>query len=90
MNYEWDEEKRLANLAKHGLDFLDAPLVFQRCVVFRSDRGEEPRWKATGMLLQRLVTVIFTLRRTQVRVISFRGARDNEKRAYRQVYGEGA
>jgi uncharacterized DUF497 family protein len=24
MKYEWDENKRAANLAKHGVDFIDA------------------------------------------------------------------
>jgi uncharacterized DUF497 family protein len=28
MRYEWDEEKRKANLKSHGLDFVDAPKVF--------------------------------------------------------------
>jgi uncharacterized DUF497 family protein len=26
--FEWDEEKRLSNLVKHGSDFVDAPLLF--------------------------------------------------------------
>ena len=29
MHVEWDEEKRTANLSKHGLDFADASGVFQ-------------------------------------------------------------
>ena len=28
MEYEWDEAKRLANLRKHGIDFIDIPIVF--------------------------------------------------------------
>ncbi len=27
--FEWDEAKRHTNLAKHGLDFLDADLVLE-------------------------------------------------------------
>jgi uncharacterized DUF497 family protein len=27
MRYEWDERKRLANLRKHGFDFVDAYIV---------------------------------------------------------------
>ncbi|MEE8393500.1 MAG: BrnT family toxin [Rhodospirillales bacterium] len=26
--FEWDEEKRLTNIAKHGIDFRDIPLAF--------------------------------------------------------------
>jgi len=29
MKYEWDEAKRAANLAKHGVDFADAVGVLQ-------------------------------------------------------------
>jgi uncharacterized DUF497 family protein len=28
MQYEWDEDKRKANLKSHGLDFVDAARVF--------------------------------------------------------------
>jgi uncharacterized DUF497 family protein len=30
MRFERDERKREANLVKHGLDFLDAELIFRR------------------------------------------------------------
>ena len=30
MRFEWDERERQANLAKHGLDFLGADLIFSR------------------------------------------------------------
>jgi uncharacterized DUF497 family protein len=29
MAFEWDEPKRLANLAKHGVDFAAAKLIFE-------------------------------------------------------------
>ncbi len=28
MDFEWDEDKRLANLRKHGVDFVDVPAIF--------------------------------------------------------------
>ncbi len=28
MNYEWDEQKNEINIAKHGIDFADAYLIF--------------------------------------------------------------
>ncbi len=28
MEFEWDKNKRLANLAKHDIDFLEADLFF--------------------------------------------------------------
>ena len=29
MDFEWDESKRLANVAKHGIDFSDAVQIFE-------------------------------------------------------------
>ncbi|HML55821.1 MAG TPA: BrnT family toxin [Solidesulfovibrio magneticus] len=34
MDFEWDEAKRLANLAKHGIDFLDAKAAIENSPVF--------------------------------------------------------
>ena len=28
VRFEWDEAKRKANIAKHGIDFLDVPEMF--------------------------------------------------------------
>ena len=28
MEFEWDEDKRLANVKNHGIDFVDVPEVF--------------------------------------------------------------
>ena len=45
MKYEWDEAKNRKNVAKHGLSFEDAELVFTgSCITFEDDRfayGEE-------------------------------------------------
>ena len=39
MDFEWDEAKRLANLAKHGIDFLDAKAAIENSpVLFADDR----------------------------------------------------
>ena len=37
MIYEWDEAKREANLAKHGLDFADTDLVLESPFVLIKD-----------------------------------------------------
>ena len=39
MEYTWSETKRAANLRAHGLDFVDAPLVFDSVTfTFEDDR----------------------------------------------------
>ena len=37
MRFEWDEEKRLANLQKHGIDFADIENVFAHKVYTITD-----------------------------------------------------
>lgn len=53
MQFEWDEAKAAANLAKHGVSFEDAAQVFFDPLLYdglddRFEYGEE-RWVAIGM-----------------------------------------
>ena len=85
MEIEWDEAKRKANLAKHGLDFADAEHVFtEEALVEEDPRHSEPRYKLVGPLDGRIVVVAFTWRETAVRVISMRKANDREQKRYGQ------
>ncbi len=92
MQFEWDEEKRLLNIEKHGLDFVRAQLVFdgRPIVTGRSSHPQEPRWLTTGVVDGRFYTVVWTQRYDIVRIISARRARDAEKRAYRALHRTGA
>lgn len=82
----WDEPKRLANLVTHGLDFADAArFSWNSSVVSKtyvSARGGR-RFKATGLLDAKLISIIFAPLGTQaVAVISMRPASAKERRAY--------
>jgi uncharacterized protein len=91
MRFEWDERKRQANLAKHGLDFLDADLVFRgRHYSYPSEHQGEDRWVTVGLLEAREVALVWTTRGDATRLISFRRARREERRQYRQLHGRGA
>jgi len=92
MRFEWDERKRLANLEKHGLDFLDVIEVFEApyVVVPSTHEGEEERFLAIGIFAGRLVTIVFTTRSEAIRIISFRRARHEERQKYQELYGRGA
>jgi len=49
--FEWDERKRLANLAKHGIDFVRAARIFDGPTIERPDDRRdygEPRTIALG------------------------------------------
>lgn len=87
--FEWDEDKRLSNLEKHGVDFLRIRVLFdgRPSVSSISIRNEEPRFTTIGELEQRLYTVIWTERQSAIRLISARRASDAEKREYREVHG---
>lgn len=71
--FEWNEAKRAQNLAKHGVDFLDAALIFEGPILkvqdTRKDYGEE-RWNALGMVDGNVYFVTYTMRGDTTRIIS--------------------
>jgi uncharacterized protein len=87
--FEWDEAKRLINIEKHNLDFLDAQLLFdgRASITSESDYPVEARYVTTTLINGRFHTVVWTWRDGVRRIISFRRARYGEERAYRQVHG---
>ncbi|MGQ3357287.1 MAG: BrnT family toxin [Phreatobacter sp.] len=87
MEFEWDENKRLANIEKHGIDFRIAISVFfVPAALRRSDRDEE-RWITIGPLRHRLVAVVWTPRGEAKRIISARPARPDEREDYTRHVG---
>ena len=88
MDFEWDEAKAERNLARHGMDFLDAVSVFldpQRIETEddRVDYGER-RFTTIGMVEHMLLIVVFTNRGESTRIISARTAESHERRAYHE------
>lgn len=87
MVFEWDELKRLTNLAKHGFDFSLIEPLFEasgRLLAspdLRQDYSEE-RFIGFGRLMSEIVCVCFTVRRDVIRVISLRKANQREKKKY--------
>ena len=86
--YVWDEEKRKSNLKKHGLDFRDAYLVYEnpdKCT-YDASRSDESRLMdvALAVVKGRLLTLVYTERDDEVRVISFRNASRTERRQYEE------
>lgn len=55
MEFEWDEAKREANVAKHGIDFLFAQALFDGRLVItaQSPRGGEVRYRNLDMARRR-------------------------------------
>ena len=83
--FDWDENKRRKNLAKHGLDFADAGLVLDN--VFRLDvdtvRRGEARMQSFAYVFARLaVLTIVHVPGARPHIISFRPASRAERETY--------
>lgn len=76
------------NLEKHGLDFNDAYLVYEnpdKCTYEARDMDERRLMDlATAVVHGRLLTLIYTERGDDVRVISFRAASREEREQYEE------
>ena len=79
MNFEWDAHKAASNLAKDGIGFEEAALVFadsRRLTLVDARHQTEIRENTTGMIAEILiVTVTHTERKGVIRIISARPAR---------------
>ena len=85
MRLEWDENKRLINLHKHGIDFADVWRVFENetyTVIDDRFRYGEIRYLSPGLLFGEVVSVIHTESDQENRIISFRKAEKNEQKKY--------
>jgi uncharacterized DUF497 family protein len=84
----WDEARRKSNLQKHGVDFVDASLVFEDRFLFeeedeRRDYGEV-RIQATGFGQGKVMFVVYTPRGGLRRLISARLASRDERQRYEE------
>ena len=90
MSFEWDEEKRTTNLAKHGIDFVLAAKIFRNPTIEqtddRADYGEE-RLTAVGHWKDEVLVVVYTWRGANRRLISAWKAGTNDKEAYYDRFG---
>ena len=87
MKFEWDENKRMLNILKHNIDFVDVILVFDdpnrlNIIDNRKDYSEI-RTRTIGQVLQKLViVVVHTDRNGKIRIISARRADKKEREQY--------
>ena len=85
MNFEWDDRKRKSNIENHGIDFVNAPMIFDSYTLTieddRYDYGEE-RLITFGILEGRIVVVVHTEDEDLIRIISIRKATKYEEKEY--------
>ena len=91
MEFEWDEDKRLSNIEKHGIDFLGASTIWEGVLLdpyAQNWVGGEQRSIAIGSLPdaqgEKIIAVVYILRDGRVRIISARTARRYEREDYRK------
>jgi uncharacterized protein len=83
--YDWDETKRQANLAKHGVDFVDfVRFDWLTADVWTDDRHDygEVRKCALGLIGERLYFAAYTERGSNRRLISLRKANERERQTW--------
>lgn len=86
MLYIWDEDKREANLIKHGFDFADAHLVYEnpaKMTLASQRRGETRKMDIAFVgITGTVVALVYIERGNDIRVISLRRASRGERRRY--------
>lgn len=95
MEFEWDEDKAVSNLAKHGVSFKAATTVFvdpDRIEEFSRWRGAEERFLCIGAGADgSILTIAYTWRAYEneekvCRIISARKAHKVERNRYATVH----
>ncbi len=93
MQFEWDTEKAIANLSKHGVGFEEAATVWNdyfNIELFDHDHSaDEKRFLMIGESnAQRFLIISFTERDNKVRIISARELTPKERRNYEHGHFE--
>jgi uncharacterized DUF497 family protein len=93
MIFEWDEEKNLLNIKKHGISFQEAVVVFtDEHILERYDNRHstlyEERYIGIGKMRSgiTIMFVVYTERPGVIRIISARKAEPEEEKAYYDSY----
>jgi uncharacterized DUF497 family protein len=89
MQYEWNENKRLVNLERHGVDFTKA-MDFEwdtalETIDDRHDYGEV-RWVTIRVICKKLYMMVYTIRGNKIRIISLRKANRRESKYYEKEH----
>jgi len=85
VNYEFDPDKDAANIGKHGVSLADAERFDWESALILEDTRKpyaERRFRAIGLIGERLYVMIFCMRGAAVRVISLRKANPREVKSH--------
>jgi len=84
MDFEFDKEKSAANKSKHGIDFIEAQLLWEdpERIEIPGRTEDELRIVVIGKISARHYSAIVTLRKGKIRIISVRRSRKEEIEIY--------
>jgi len=84
MEFEFDQNKSLANQAKHGIDFVEAQILWgdNDRLEIPAHTSDEPRVLFIGKIVSKVWTAVVTYRGKNIRIISVRRARKSEVELY--------
>ena len=82
--FEFDETKSQTNLSKHGIDFIDAQLLWSdpRLLEIPAKTEDEPRYLVIGLIDGKHWSAVVTYRDENIRLISVRRSRTEEVTLY--------
>lgn len=84
MDFEFDPEKSQANKAKHGIDFVEAQLLWLDDMLLEipAQTSDEPRFLIIGTIGPKHWSAVVTYRQDRIRIISVRRSRKEEVEIY--------
>lgn len=82
--FEFDEEKSVSNLDKHGIDFRDAQILWDDpdLLEFPINFENESRLIVIGRIAKKYWSAVITYRGKNIRLISVRRSRKKEVKLY--------
>jgi uncharacterized DUF497 family protein len=80
-SFEFDENKSLKNKQKHGIDFIEAQKLWEypKKKIFPAKNLDEVRYILHSYLNGKCWSAIFTIRGSNIRIISVRRCRKKEE-----------
>lgn len=83
-DFEFDDDKSIANLEKHGIDFLSAQELWDDpdLLEFPAKADNEPRFLIIGRIAAKHWSAVVTYRNDRIRLISVRRSRKKEVELY--------
>lgn len=87
MDFEFDENKSLSNVEKHGIDFHEAQVLWEDpdLLEIPAKTTDEPRFLIIGKIKDRHWSAVITYRNSTIRIISVRRSRKEEIEFYESL-----